>query len=369
MSSEPPRPGAVPGWGQQPAENPADAAGQPSPPQPGSPQPGPAAAPGTAPGAVPGWGQQPAQPEPAPPSPAQPGGVPGWGDQPAQPAPVPPAQPSPVPPVAQPQQPGWGQPPPATPPAQPAGGWGAPPPGPQAAGGVPPGGWSPQPVAAASRNNGCLKACLIVAVIGVILVVLLIVALGLFVNRVAESVGVNSDGSIGTPCAIISDADLSDALGSSASAIKLEGFFDATLGLILDKRVLPDAEDCWITSDGSSPIGRIARYSGGDASAVFQQERQNAGPTSQDQGNGVSIESSGYFGGDVSGVGDEAFCTGYALTGQAGVLVRKGDTLVYVSLSGPSDGSVPDLGATDSGVITAPSICATAQKVAQKILH
>jgi hypothetical protein len=207
-----------------------------------------------------------------------------------------------------------------------------------------------------------------VAVIGAILFVLVIVALVFFVNRVADSVGVNADGSIGTPCAIISDADLSAALGSSASAIKLEGFFDATLGLILDKRVLPNAEDCWITSDGSSPIGRIARYQGGDASAVFQQERQNAAPTSQDQGNGVSLESSGYYAGDVSGLGDAAFCTGISPAIQAGVLVRKGDTLVYVSLSGPADGSVPDMGTTADGVITAPSICDTAQAVARMVL-
>ncbi len=238
---------------------------------------------------------------------------------------------------------------------------------PSAPGAAPTGSWNPQP-AAPTGNNGCLKACLIVAVIGVVVVGLLALAFTLFINRVAESVGVNSDGSIGTPCSIISDADLSSALGSDASAIELSGFYDATIGLVLDKRVLPDAEDCWITSDGTNALGRIARYQGSDAAARYQQELQDAAPTSQDQGNGVSIENSGYFGGNVSGLGDEAFCTGIMLTGQAGVLARKGDTLVYVSLSGPDDGSVPDMGTTDAGVITAPSICATAQDVARKIL-
>ncbi len=305
---------------------------------------------------APGWGQPPTT-EPAP-------SVPGAA--PPVPVQVPPAAMPPAP--ATPPGAGWGAPPPAAAPNQPAGGWGAPPAVPQPGpGGTPPGSWSPQP-APPSSGNGCLKACLIVAVIGAILVVLAVIAFAFFVNRVADSVGINSDGSIGTPCAIISDADLTSALGSSASAIKLEGFFDATLGLILDKRVLPDAEDCWITSDGSSPIGRIARYQGSDAAAVFQQEHQNAAPTSQDQGNGVTLENSGYFAGDVSGLGDEAFCTGLSPAIQAGVLVRRGDTLVYVSLSGPADGSVPGMGTTTDGVITAPSICDTAQAVARKIL-
>jgi ribonuclease PH len=56
------------------------------------------------------------------------------------------------------------------------------------------------------------------------------------------------------------------------------------------------------------------------------------------------------------------------MTIQSGVLVRQGDTLVYVSLSGPSDGSIPDMGSTDSGVITAPSICQQAQAVARAVL-
>lgn len=367
MSSEPPKPGAVPGWDQQPAD-------QPAPTEPQAPAPGPEA-PGSQSGAIPGWGAQPAPAQPAPAQPASP----GWGaqpapnpqqaptaDQPQAPVPAPPATP---PPTTPPPGTGWGAAPPAASPGQPAGGWGGPPSGPQPmGGGAPPGAWNPQP-AAPSSSNGCLRACLIVAVIGIVLVALIAIAFVFFVNRVAELVGVNSDGSIGTPCAIISDSDLSSALGSNASAIELSGFFDATIGLVLDKRVLPDAQDCWITSDGTSPVGRIARYEGSDAAEVFQQERQNAAPTSQGQGNGVSVESSGYFAGDVSGLGDEAFCTGLSPAIQAGVLVRQGSTLVYVSLSGPSDGSVPDMGTTADGVITAPSICATAQDVARKILH
>jgi hypothetical protein len=373
MSSEPPRPGAVPGWGQQPEQG-----DQPAPPeQPGSDVP----APGT-PGAVPGWGQQPQPSTPAPTPPAAtppaptPGGVPGWGQQ---PEPAPPAQtptpeapaPTPGPPVAAPSFGTPAAPPMPTPaptaPAPPSGGWGAPPTGPQPmAGGAPPGTWSPQP-AAPSGNSGCLKACLIVAVLGIVLLVVLVVGFVFIVNRAVQETGINSDGSIGTQCGIISDADLSSALGSQASAVELTGLFDLSLGLILDKRVLPDAPDCWITSDGSNAIGRIARYDGGDAASVFAQERQNAEPTSQDQGNGLSIESSGYFGGDVQGLGDEAFCTGVTLAGQAGVLVRRGDTLVYVSMSSAGD-TTPNYDSTDQGVVTAPTICAQAQEVAKAIL-
>ncbi len=118
--------------------------------------------------------------------------------------------------------------------------------------------------------------------------------------------------------------------------------------------MLPDAEDCWITSDGSNGTGRIARYQGGDAANVYQQERQRAQPTSQDQGNGLSVETLGYFAGDVTGIGDEAFCTDLSTGIQGGVLVRQGDTLVYVSLLGSS---------ASSG-----DVCQQAQAVARQIL-
>jgi hypothetical protein len=188
-------------------------------------------------------------------------------------------------------------------------------------------------------------------------------------TQIAENVGINEDGSVGQPCTIIDNDSLRSVLGRDAEALELEGLFDATIGILLDKRVLPDAEDCWITADESTPTGRIARHVGGDAASVFAQERQNAAPTSEDRGGGVSVENSGYYGGDVDGLGDEAFCTGVSAAVQAGVLVRQGDTLVYVSLSGPADGGVPEFGTTEDGVITAPSICAAAQEVARQILQ
>jgi hypothetical protein len=242
--------------------------------------------------------------------------------------------------------------------APPPAGWGSPPaPGVAPAGAAPAGGgappnWNPQAVPAQGGNNGCLKACLIIGVILVVLAILAVVALGIFVNRVAESVGVDSNGNIGTPCPFISNSDLSSAIGSQAESLQLTGFFDATIGLVLDKRVLPNADDCWVTSndstDASAAIGRMARYQGSDAAAVFAQEKKNAQPTSQDQGGGITLENPGYFAGDVQGFGDEAFCTDSTISGQTGVLVRKGDTLLYVSVFGS---------------------CDQAQKVAKAILH
>jgi hypothetical protein len=178
------------------------------------------------------------------------------------------------------------------------------------------------------------------------------------VNRVADSIGLDENGNL-APCAIISDDQLSAVLGRGTEAIPLEGIFDTLLGLVLDKRVIPDAEDCFVSADrGDSGTGRIARYVGSDAAARFQQERQDAQPTSEDRGNGLTVESPGYFDGDVSGFGDEAFCTGISDAFMSGVLVRQGDTLVYVSLLG-----------TDFGSSSSETPCELAQKVARVILQ
>ena len=204
-----------------------------------------------------------------------------------------------------------------------AGGWGAAPapgalpPG-QVPGGTAPPGWNPQPVAP-SNNNGCLKACLIVGVLLVILFFIGVAAVVFLGNQVVQSIGVDPEGNLET-CPFVSDEELSAVLGSGTQALPLQGFFDATIGLILDKRVMPDEEDCWITSDGTNGTGRIARYQGPEAAAKFQAEKQRAQPTSEDQGGGVTIENAGYFGGDLTGFGDEAFCTGVSNAIMSGVL-------------------------------------------------
>ena len=351
MSSEPPKPGAVPGWGQPPDATPTE------------PVPAPAA-----PDAAPGWGQpaapvtpEPAAPPPIAPAPAEPApAAPGWGQPPAA-APVPaaaPAPPAPAPPAPQ-------APAPQGPP--PSGAWGAPPPAGFAPGGAAPGGvpptWVAEP-APPAKGNGCLKACLIV---GVILVILFGIALaGLyFLGRSLVGGVVDENGNL-KECPIVSNAKLSSVMGEDTQGLPASGIF-GILGSVLDTRVLPDAESCIVETTGGSGIGRIARYQGNDAASVYQQEKQKAQPTSQDQGNGVTLESEGYFGGDVSGLGDEAFCTGVSTSITSGVLVRKGDTLVYVSLLG-STGGAPNLDATASGVITDPATCEQAQQVAKVII-
>jgi hypothetical protein len=219
-----------------------------------------------------------------------------------------------------------------------------------AGGATPP--WNPAP--ATSSGNGCLRACLIVGAILVVLFFIAVAGLVFIGNQIIKSVPVDEQGNL-QACPFVSDEQLSSVLGAGTKAVPLQGVFDATIGIILDKRVMPDDEDCWITSDGSTGTGRIARYQGSDAAAKFQAERQAAQPTSQDQGNGLTLENPGYFASDVSGVGDEAFCTDYSSALMEGALVRQGDTLVYVSLQGGTD--------------AAASTCEQAQQVALSILR
>ena len=276
MSSEPPKPGAIPGWGQ-----PADASPTEPVPQPAAPAPAAPAAP-----AQTGWGQaagpclSPPHPRllPRPAGDSRPRGLP----RPRRRRPG--RQPHrrrrprlPQAPVQQAPPPGWGAAPAAVPPGQvPAGG------------GTPP--WNPAP--AKSSGNGCLKACLIVGAILVVLFFIVVAGLVFLGNQIIKSVPVDEQGNL-QACPFVSNEQLSSVLGSGTKAVPLTGFFDATIGIILDKRVLPDAEDCWITADGATGTGRIARYQGSDAGAKFQAEKQAAQPTSQDQGNGLTLENAG----------------------------------------------------------------------------
>lgn len=352
MSNETPGRDAVPGWGQPPSEPEPDAPTAPWPTQPepaATPWPVETAPPApvapAAPAAPLTWGAspQPTPPQAVPPQAApqqQPPAPAAWGAPPAQ------------------QQPGWGtapQQPPQQPgpQQQPPGGWGAPPaqggwaPGGPGAPGSAPVGWAPAPVK--SGGNGCLKGCLIVGAIGIVLVIVAIVGLVFAAGKLTEGM-VNPDGTLKS-CTLITDQALSEALNTDAQALPLAGIWDATMGNVLDKRVLADAEDCWIavgsgvstSATADAATGRLASSSGGDASGAFRQEKEKA-------------NRDGYFAGDVSGLGNEAFCTGMSAMGSAGVLVRSGGQLVYVSLvtADPSGGS---------------DTCATAQEVAKKLLR
>ena len=315
-------------------------------------------------GPIPGWGaapaapQQPSQPGPQPAP--QPSPQPGWGataqepqQQPSQPqAPAwnSPAQP-PVP------QPGWATPPPPQGPA-PQPGWGAP-------GQPQPGYVYGAPPPAKTGGNGCLKACLIVGAILVVLAIVVVIALGALGASFFGGLGIDSSGNL-KDCPIVSSAQLKSALGPDTEAHPLSGLANAAVGLTLDKRVLKDADNCYIVSGASSDstqvsggYGRIAKYSGGDAASVFDRERSSA-------------QAGKYFAQDVSGAGDQAFCTGWSDTYPAtGALVRRGNDLVYVSLLvGSSYGDIfLDQASSAAGVPYSPKACSEAVSIAELAFH
>jgi hypothetical protein len=215
---------------------------------------------------------------------------------------------------------------------------------------------------------GCLKVAIILGVIAIVA----LLAFVFFLSRILDSTGLGGldgdGGSIDAQCAFLSDEEARQVLGGNADAIEFSGLYEATIGLVIDMRALPNAPDCWVTDGEKAYIARIAR-SEGNGAAVFAQEKANAQPTSEDQGGGVTLENPGYFAGDVSGLGDEAFCTGISTGIMAGVLVRQADTVVYVSVgpAGEGDTSVPDMG-TFGDVVTSPGLCALSQELARKVL-
>ncbi len=373
MSNDIPGP-ATPGSGQPPeggasaGEWPAELVPPAAPPVDPAPAPAAPAAPGSSGtwGSTPSsgaWGTPPQAPATAPQAPAA---APAPAPTPAAaPAPVPAAQPQAWGAATPPPSGGWGAPPAGDqPPAQPGGApgqWGAPPAqagwagGP---GGPPPGTWAPQP---AKSGNGCLKACLVVGVIVVILGILLVIAISIFGAKVIEGIGVNPDGSLKS-CELISADEVHSLLGPDAEALPMGGIIDATIGQVLDQRILKDAPDCWIVGSGDTTgvdtngtTGRLALQDGGDTSGDFARYKQAA-------------QDGGYFAGDVSGYGDQAFCTTASEAGSFGILVRSGSRLAYVSLIDPAAlaGAVQ---AGANGEITSPEACAHAGEIAKAMLN
>jgi hypothetical protein len=260
--------------------------------------------------------------------------------------------------------PGWGQPP--------TGGE-APTPAPE---GQPPAGETPTPPGSGweqlptQPSTGCMRFGLGAVLLGCLALVFLAVAAGVFFFGVADRLGIgDGDGaSIGEPCPFLSSDEAREVLGGAADAALLTGLADASIGIFIDKRGLPDAEDCWISDADRTYLARVALHQGDDAAAVYAAERERAQPTSDDQGGGVTLEDPGYFAGEVAGLGDEAFCTGVSPAIMAGVVVRQGDRVVYVSVGPENEGDQPpDLG-TEGQVVTAPALCELAQEVARAVL-
>jgi hypothetical protein len=232
------------------------------------------------------------------------------------------------------------------------------------------GGSAPPPPVKPGGIPGCLKVAIILVVILVIGLVAILALAGTLINGLAGNLGGNGNGGSGidAECPFLSDADARTLFGGSADAIELSGLTDATIGFVIDKRVLSTAPDCWVTDGDKAYIARIARYQGNDAASVFELERQAAEPTSEDQGGGITVTTDGYNAGEVSGLGDEAFCTGVIPTGMAGVLVRQGDRVVYASVGPANENEPPEMGLSGD-VVTAPKLCTFAQEVARFILR
>jgi hypothetical protein len=219
--------------------------------------------------------------------------------------------------------------------------------------------------------SGCMKLLLVVGVLAIVAVFLLLFVLNSFIGNLTGNLGGGDGdgGGLDGNCAFLSDGDARNVFGGNADAIELSGLYDASIGLIIDKRALANAPDCWVTEGENAYIARIALHQGGDAGAVFAAEREAAEPVTEDQGGGISVTREGYNAGPVSGLGDEAFCTGISPAIMAGVLVRQGDKVVYVSVGPANENEPPAMVPNEDGVIAAPELCDFAQVVAREILN
>jgi hypothetical protein len=215
--------------------------------------------------------------------------------------------------------------------------------------------------------SGAAKALVIVAVV-------LVVALGgcaalvaVAVNKGADRLGdlaASADG-----CPLVSADAARSAIAPDTELLEIRGLASLA-GIALDTRALADAPSCMFSSpDGDGPMGRIARLRSGDARDVFRDERTRAQGVTEQRGNGLSVESDSYFSKDVD-VGDEAFCTVAGVPPMSGVLVREGDTVVYVSLL-PDQDQLDDIGVDDGGTKLTfdDENCERAQEIARAVLE
>lgn len=285
----------------------------------------------------------------------------------SQPGPTPPAV---VAPTTPPPGPGVPPPGPGLPPSSPVPPGGPlPGPGPVGPGYAP--GYATGPAVKKKGNTGCVVAIIVVLVLfvggGIAAVVL--------VNRAASNLSEAAFGS--TTCSYLSNQDASAALGGQVDVIQTGGV--TKLVDVIDP-VLVDGTSCLITKTGStSSAGQLARTSRLQTSSAadrYQTELRKAkgiSTTVQSNANSsLSTESLPYFDKEVTGLGDEAFCTS-GFTGGAGlpgVLVRKGDVLVYAAAS-PDYDSIP----STTIDLTNPSVpkldasgCDRAQALARKIV-
>lgn len=221
-----------------------------------------------------------------------------------------------------------------------------------------------QPVQMKKSGKGCLWAVLISGIVIAVLTVGFIVVLGRYVN---DNVG-------GFGCDAISQGDAEAIIGGGVSMFST-GSQTAGLNNMFDDRILSGEKGCDMTRIGAA-TGQISqagliKVDKSDAAAVYQAELAKAkagtstAPTvSVPSVPGVSIPTitTGTEGGPYylkdAGLGDESFCTKTNFFDASGVLVRKGNTLVYatVQVSGAVDKDYSE------------GNCDIAKKLAQKAL-
>lgn len=218
-------------------------------------------------------------------------------------------------------------------------------------------------------RSGVPKGLIVAGVVVLVVVVLGFAAM----SFVGSLMGDRLENAVGGECTLVAKDEVDAAMGGEFDLIQLGGLTKIATPA-LDSRVLADGTTCWATetaaAEDATRLVRIARFEGADAQARFQQERTLAQGVKQDQGGGLTVESQPYFNKDVT-FGDEAFCTTTDFIGSSGVLVRRGNTLIYVSLT---SGGIPQL---DPSVGTDPNgpikfadddaHCDLAQKIAAKV--
>ena len=222
------------------------------------------------------------------------------------------------------------------------------------------------PPAQPRAKSGVPKGLIIVGAI----VVTLLVAGYAVTSYVFDKIGDGLTGAAGGNCTLIDKKDVDAILGGDFELLQLGGLTKIATP-VLDSRVLADGTTCWATQNNADPgqLVRIARLKTSDAGQRFQHERTVARGVKDDRGGGVTVESQPYFNKDV-GFGDEAFCTTTDFTGASGMLVRHGDTLVYVSLTSGTVNPQIDPSSVDGGTIKFEdddAHCTLAQKLAERV--
>jgi hypothetical protein len=225
-----------------------------------------------------------------------------------------------------------------------------------------------------SRGRGCLTTLVIV----VVLLAGLVLAGRWALGRFTGWVGSKTDSLVGgAGCPFATDAEVGALVGGGPVKLVKAGSLTSIVSGLVDSRVIPNAPSCWGMSDGSASsaektrLMRIASQTGPDAAKLFRDEVAKAKGVTVNKGNGLGVTGESYYNKAVKGIGDEAFCTSASASGpgSAGVVVRKGDRLVYVSLTPDFSKGAPGIGTPGRTMLsTDDESCALAQKIVGVVL-